>query len=183
MVSHHAARSQPPCMSCVITATGAGPENHSGPVFSNYSLTRWGANTLVSARGGPYPRRGLREGNLHACCCWWWALPERRCGKKVPPRLQLLFLRPGRKKVWRRARQIRDTRALASLRSTRRYLSFFHLELCAESGTAEPHQRKLPTGIPGRDLLPWICLLFSISRHTTLALGSITLDLVIHLSR
>jgi len=93
-------------------------------------------------------------GHHHAPSCWRWALPG-RC------------VAGGHEKSWRAC-------ALATLSCPPRSLSFFSLELYATACTAALHHREPQTGFSGRDSLPWICLLFSISRPTTLVLERIT---------
>jgi len=107
------------------------------------------------------PGGGVAGGHHHVPSCWWWALPG-RC------------VAGGHEKSWRAS-------ALATLSCPPRCLSFFSLELYATAGTAAPHHREPQTGISGQDSLPWICLLFSISRPTTLVLGRITRMPVDHL--
>ena len=122
---------------------------------------RDGTNTLAAVGGGPCWGGGVAGGHHHAPSCWWWALPG-RC------------VAGGHEKSWRAS-------ALATLSCPPRCLSFFSLELYATAGTAAPHHREPQTGISGQDSLPWICLLFSISRPTTLVLGRITRMPVDHL--
>ena len=108
-------------------------------------------------------------------------LNGRRYGGRAPTRSQLLVVGPDREGVWRGATNFRGTCALVFFSCPPRLLSFVSLELYATAGTAALHHSEPQTELPGGDSLPWICLLFSISRHTTLVLGRITRMPVDHL--
>jgi len=124
-------------------------------------MSREGTTTLAAVGGGPCPGGCLVGRHHHARSCWWWAL-----------------LREG---VWWGATRILGACALATLSCPPRSWSFFSLELYATAGTAALHHSEPQTGISGRDSLPWICLLFWMSRHRTLVLGRITRMPVDHL--